>query len=132
MRYTPDYITDLCKNEIFVFGSNAQGMHYGGAARTALKWGAVMGQGTGLQGKTYAIPTMFSSVSEIRPYVDEFIDFAKSHPEYHFLVTKIGCGIAGFPESEIAPLFIRIIKENIENVSLPVEFAGIINEISCR
>ena len=103
-RITPDWITELSDNEVFVFGSNLEGLHGGGAARLAMKWGAVWGQGVGLQGQTYAIPTMHGGVDEIRPYVDDFIAFASSHPDKRFLVTEIGCGIAGFRPKEIAPL----------------------------
>ncbi|MBO7648341.1 MAG: hypothetical protein J6S48_03170 [Bacteroidales bacterium] len=117
----PDAITSLEKNEIFVFGSNLEGMHAGGAARAAVEhFGAVMGQGVGLQGQSYAIPTMQGGVETIRPYVDEFIRFADCHPEYTFLVTRIGCGIAGFRDKEIAPLFVRAI--NIANIHLPLSF----------
>ncbi len=120
-RIAPDTITSLEKNEIFVFGSNLDGMHAGGAARAAMEYfGAVMGQGVGLQGQSYAIPTMQGGVETIRPYVDEFIRFADSHPEYTFLVTRIGCGIAGFRDEEIAPLFVRAI--NLPNVHLPLSF----------
>jgi len=123
---TPETITSLAADEIFVFGSNLAGKHLGGAARTAIKWGAVMGQGVGLQGMTYAIPTMFSTVDEIKPYVASFISYAKNHPEHRFLVTKIGCGIAGFSEKEIAGLFTAVIRENIPNIRLPKEFSIII------
>ena len=120
-RITPDNITTLKGNEIFVFGSNLAGMHAGGAARVAAnKFGAVMGQGVGLQGQSYAIPTMQGGVETIAPYVDEFIKFADCHPELTFLVTRIGCGIAGFTDKEIAPLFMRAI--NLPNVYLPKEF----------
>ena len=120
-RITPDNITNLKDNEIFVFGSNLAGMHGGGAARIAVgKFGAVMGQGVGLQGQSYAIPTMQGGVETIAPYVDEFLDFAKEHPEMIFLVTRIGCGIAGFTDEEIAPLFVRAI--NIPNIHLPLSF----------
>ena len=120
-RIAPDAITSLEKNEIFVFGSNLEGMHAGGAARAAVEhFGAVMGQGVGLQGQSYAIPTMQGGVETIRPYVDEFIRFADCHPEYTFLVTRIGCGIAGFRDKEIAPLFVRAI--NIANIHLPLSF----------
>ena len=103
---TPEFITHLKENEIFVFGSNLAGMHGGGAARIALeRFGAKMGQGVGLQGQSYAIPTMQGGVETIKPYVDEFIQFAQQHPELTFLVTRIGCGIAGFTDEEIAPLF---------------------------
>lgn len=117
-RTTPEYITELQPGEIFVFGSNLQGMHGGGAARIAFqKFGAIMGQGVGLQGQSYGIPTMQGGVETIRPYVDEFIAFAKGHPELTFLVTRIGCGIAGFTDDEIAPLFAEAHK--VENIVLP-------------
>ena len=120
-RITPDHITSLKDNEIFVFGSNLQGMHGGGAARVAAeKFGAVMGQGVGLQGKSYAIPTMQGGVETIAPYVDEFVEFAKSHPDMTFLVTRIGCGIAGFADKEIAPLFVKAI--DVANIHLPESF----------
>lgn len=120
-RFTPDFITELKENEIFVFGSNLQGLHGGGAARLAYeKFGAIWGQGVGLQGQSYGIPTMHGGVDAIKPYVDEFIEFAKSHPELTFLVTRIGCGIAGFRDEEIAPLFKECIE--IDNVILPRSF----------
>lgn len=120
-RITSERITTLKPNEIFVFGSNLAGMHGGGAARIArLHFGAVMGVGVGLQGQSYAIPTMQGGVDTIQPYVDEFIQYAINHPELHFLVTRIGCGIAGFSEDEIAPLFRQAIS--IDNISLPQGF----------
>jgi hypothetical protein len=118
---SPEHISSLKPGEIFVFGSNLQGMHAGGAARVAYeKFGAVMGQGVGLQGQSYAIPTMQGGVETIRPYVDQFTDFACQHPELKFLVTRIGCGIAGFRDSEIAPLFCEARK--LDNVWLPKTF----------
>ena len=124
-RVTPSFVTSLKENEIFVFGSNLQGLHAGGAARTArAKFGAVMGKGVGLQGQSYAIPTMQGGVETIKPYVDEFLTFASQHPELHFLVTPIGCGIAGFEPDDIAPLFVS--AKEIENISLPEEFWEII------
>lgn len=121
IRIAPSYISKLAPNEIFVFGSNLEGMHGGGAALTAYKkFGAVWGQGTGLQGQSYAIPTMQGGVETIKPYVDEFIDFARKHPDLRFLVTPIGCGIAGFKPSQIAPLFKE--AKNIFNIYLPKEF----------
>ena len=120
-QFTPDFITELKENEIFVFGSNLEGMHGGGAARLAYnKFGAIWGQGVGLQGQSYGIPTMHGGVDAIKPYVDEFIEFARSHPEMTFLVTRIGCGIAGFRDEEIAPLFKECIE--IDNVILPRSF----------
>lgn len=120
-EFTPERISELQPNEIFVFGSNLAGSHGGGAARLAYdRFGAVWGQGVGLQGQSYGIPTMHGGVDAIKPYVDEFIAFAKEHPEMKFYVTKIGCGIAGFTVQEIAPLFAGAI--DIENVILPKEF----------
>ncbi len=123
--YTPDYINDLKPDEVFVFGSNLAGMHGGGAARIAFQqFGAVMGCGVGLRGQSYAIPTMQGGVETIRPYVDEFITFAKEHPELFFYVTRIGCGIAGFRDKEIAPLFEK--ASGIENICLPETFIKVI------
>lgn len=120
-RFTPDHIRSLKDNEIFVFGSNLQGMHGGGAARVAVeRFGAVMGQGVGLQGQSYAIPTMQGGPNTILPYVEEFIQFAQQHPELTFLVTKIGCGIAGFTPADIAPLFAGAVE--VENIHLPEDF----------
>ena len=120
-EYTSERINKLEPNEIFVFGSNLSGAHGGGAARAALnRFGAVWGQGVGLQGQSYAIPTMQGGVETIKPYVDEFIDFAKLHPELKFLVTRIGCGIAGFKDEEIGPLFKG--ATDVENIILPKEF----------
>ena len=117
-RTTPEFISELQPDEIFVFGSNLGGMHGGGAAYAAYrKFGAIMGQGVGLQGQSYAIPTMQGGVETIRPYVDEFIEFAKAHPELTFLVTRIGCGIAGFTDDEISPLFTK--AHNVGNIVLP-------------
>ena len=120
-KFTPNHITHLENNEIFVFGSNLAGMHHGGAARFAVKhFGAIMGKGVGLQGNSYAIPTMQGGVDTIKPYVDSFIDFARNHRDLHFYVTKIGCGIAGLKEEEIAPLFMRALL--VDNISLPQSF----------
>ena len=126
-RISPRWINSLEKNEIFVFGSNLQGMHGGGAARVALEqFGAVWGQGTGLQGQSYAIPTMHGGIDVIAPYVNDFIAFAKEHPELKFLVTEIGCGIAGFRASEMAPLFKEALE--VENVYLPERFVEVLEK----
>ncbi len=120
-RITPERIESLRPGQIFVFGSNLQGHHAGGAAAFALaRFGAIWGQGVGLQGQSYAIPTMQGGVETIRPYVDEFIQFAATHPEYTFLVTRIGCGIAGFRDEEIAPLFAKAVA--LPNICLPLSF----------
>ena len=127
-RYTSDIITELKENEIFVFGSNLQGFHVGGAAKIAYRsFGAEWGKGIGLYGKSYAIPTMQGGVETIRPYVDEFIRFAIENPHLVFLVTRIGCGIAGFRNEEIAPLFIDAI--DVGNIILPEEFVHCIVDI---
>ena len=119
--YTPDAITSLNPDEVFVFGSNLQGHHGGGAARAAhMRFGAIWGQGVGLQGQSYAIPTMQGGVKTIKPYVDHFITFAKEHTELFFYVTRIGCGIAGFKDKEIAPLFADALTE--DNICLPESF----------
>lgn len=126
-RIAPDHISDLRENEIFVFGSNLAGMHAGGAARLAFrKFGAVWGQGVGLQGRSYAIPTMQGDVETIRPYVVEFIAFAAARPQLKFLVTQIGCGIAGFSPRQIAPLFES--ARHVENIFLPSCFWDILGE----
>ena len=125
-EYTPERISELKPNEIFVFGSNHAGSHGGGAARFAYdRFGAIWGQGVGLQGQSYAIPTMQGGVETIKPYVDQFIRFAKQHPEYKFLVTKIGCGIAAFKIEEIAPLFKDAL--DVENVILPKDFMEVLS-----
>lgn len=125
-EFTPGWIKELKENEVFVFGSNLGGFHAGGAARVAVdKFGAVWGQGVGLQGQSYAIPTMHGGVDVIKPYVDEFIAFAREHNELKFLVTPIGCGIAGFTVEEIAPLFADAIDD--ENIILPEGFVKVLS-----
>lgn len=120
-RITRDHIDTLQPDEVFVFGSNLDGQHIGGAARIAVdRFGAIWGQGVGLQGQSYAIPTMSLSLEEIRHYVNEFIMFADMHPEKKFLVTRIGCGIAGFRDEVIAPLFAK--ASCLPNVFLPASF----------
>ena len=120
-RISPDFINKLEENEIFVFGSNLRGMHGGGAARVAMEeFGAEWGVGVGRTGQTYAIPTMHGGVDAIKPYVDEFVEYAKAHPELKFLVTRVGCGIAGFRDKDIAPLFADCVE--LENVFLPEKF----------
>lgn len=124
-RYTPEFITELKPGEIFVFGSNLRGMHAGGAARVAnVKFGAEWGVGVGLTGQCYAIPTMQGGVETIKPYTDQFIAFAAEHPELTFLVTRIGCGIAGFTDAQIAPLFADALEA--PNVVLPKSFFEIL------
>lgn len=125
-RITPENITKLGDNEIFVFGSNESGRHGKGAAKTALTWGAIWGQPDGLQGRTYGIPTKNRSVTEplpikeIKQYVDEFIKHAKANPSKTFLVTEIGCGLSKYKPKDIAPLFEKAI--DIPNIHLPARF----------
>ena len=120
-KETPDIVSELQKDEVFVFGSNLAGAHGGGAAYDAMrKFGAEWGVGVGMTGQSYAIPTMQGGIDTIKPYVDDFIAFAKAHPEKFFLVTRIGCGIAGFRDSEMAPLFREALQ--LENVCLPHAF----------
>lgn len=121
LRLSANNIKELRVGEIFVFGSNLQGMHSGGAAAIAYqKFGAEWGVGVGPTGQCYAIPTMHGSIHLIKPYVYEFIKYAEMHSELKFLVTLIGCGIAGFTPSEIGPLFKKCV--NMKNVYLPFDF----------
>ena len=126
MKYTPENITHLEPNQIFVYGANSAGIHGAGAAKLALKWGAKMYE-YGLNGQTYGIPTKDRQIytlplDKIQLHVNVFLAFAFSHQEYEFLVTKIGCGLALYKPKDIAPLF-KIIKTGVfENVILPEEF----------
>jgi hypothetical protein len=126
MKYTPENITHLEPNQIFVYGANEAYIHGAGAARLAMRWGAKYGA-DGLVGQTYGIPTKDRQIytlplDKIRLHVDDFLALAFSHQEYEFLVTKIGTGLAALPISDIAPLF-KIVKTGVfENVILPEEF----------
>lgn len=120
-RITPERITELSMCEIFVFGSNLAGQHHGGAARMAHdRFGAGWGVGVGPTGQCYAIPTMHGGVEDIKPYVDEFVEYVRKHPNNRFLVTRIGCGIAGFTDEEMAPLFKEL--KDTPNVCLPEDW----------
>ena len=125
MGYTPDYIDTLLPKQIFVFGSNALGYHTGGASGTARKkFGAVWGQAEGLQGQCYAIPVDYGKNirkdEEVRAAVGRFVTFAKEHPDLFFLVTRVGCGIAGYHDEEMAQFFGDAL--NLKNVTLPKSF----------
>lgn len=130
MRVTNNNIQTLNDNEVFVFGSNESGKHGAGAAALAYKkFGAVWGKGFGLWGDTFAIPTkdlniQTLSIDEIRIYVNMFQSIAKDCSDLTFLVTEIGCGLAGYTPKDIAPLFYRSI--NIENIHLPESFWNIL------
>ena len=117
-KVAPRRITELAEGEVFVFGSNLEGFHGGGAAALAYeRFGAIWGRGVGLQGRSYGIPTMQGPLVTIRPYVEEFIAFAREHPELRFLLTRVGCGIAGFSDEEMAPLFAGAL--DLPNVAFP-------------
>lgn len=131
MRYTPENINHLEKNEIFVFGSNESGIHGAGAAKLAYsKFGAEWKNGFGLQGNSYAIPTKDFNIKtldwiEIKDYVDEFLIFAESRQDLTFLVTEIGCGLAGYEPKDIAPMF----RGYPLNVVLPKKFVDILRSL---
>lgn len=121
-------IKELSMCEVFVFGSNLDGHHRGGAARTAMDcFGAQWGNGVGPQGQCYAIPTMFRSVEEIKPYADEFVEYVKSHPMNRFLITRLGCGIAGFSDKQVAPLFDGLY--NVKNAVFSLEWWWVLTEM---
>lgn len=127
-RVTPDYIQMLGENEIFVFGSNVRGYHGGGAAAFAMRrFGAVWGQGEGLQGQSYAIPTM-EGMESMKAAIGRFVKYAKEHTELRFLVTRVACGIAGYSAKEIAPMFKECIR--LENVTLPFDFWRVLDQLS--
>jgi hypothetical protein len=130
MRISASNITELMDNEVFVFGSNEGGKHGGGAAKLAIKWGAKWGQAEGLYGKTYAIPTKNAAITKTLPldriqtYIDRFIDFASLRTDLKFLVTEIGCGLAGLTPELVAPFFKDALE--LENVYLPERFLKVL------
>lgn len=131
MKTTPACITALADNEIFVFGSNLAGRHGAGAALTAWRcFGAIPGKGSGIQGRSYAIPTKNRSLrrltpGEIAPFVNRFLRFATSHPEKEFLVTAVGCGLAGWGPEDIAPLF----ANPPANIALPAAWWAVLRRL---
>ena len=129
MGFTPDYVDSLLSKQIFVFGSNTLGYHTGGASKTARKkFGAVWGQAEGLQGQSYAIPVDYGkgvrNDEEVRAAVNRFIAFAKEHTDLFFLVTRVGCGTAGYHDEEIAQFFKGALE--LRNISLPKSFVDAI------
>ena len=129
-RVTPKYITALRLGEIFVFGSNLSGIHGAGAALYAAKFGARQGEGFGRVGQTFAIPTKDRHIKTMRigdfqPFINSFIQYARLRPDLTFLVTEIGCGLAGYTPEQIAPLFKGVIE--LENVCLPESFWEVLN-----
>lgn len=140
MNITPEKITHLENYEVFVFGSNESGRHGKGAAKTALQWGAKWGHAQGLSGNTYAIPTKDKTITitlplwRIKRYADTFTTFAFKNYEMKFLVTEIGCGLAGLNPDQVAPLFQK--ASMLSNVYLPKRFwnklkAGYDSDIGC-
>jgi len=118
------HITHLKQNQIFIFGSNGLGKHIGGAARQAFeKFGAQMGVSEGWCGQAYAFPTLNKhfqkcSMRQLRASRDRLFKVCEQNPEYEFLLTKIGCGIAGFKDAEIKPLF----DVHPINLTMPIEW----------
>ena len=123
MPRVPDVrIETLEEGEVFVFGSNASGAHGGGAARFAYeRFDAVWGQSEGLQGRSYGIDTM-SGLAVFEEQARRFVDFARQHPELRFLVTEVGCGIAGYSPEQVAGFF----RDATDNVVLPASFLAVI------
>ena len=120
-RITPNWITRLDENQIFVFGSNTRGIHDGGASFTAVQYfGAIVGQPEGPQGQSYAIPTDGANLEDIKASVNNLIVYAKAHPHLTFLVTEIGCGTAGYHPMEIGPMFSDAVS--VPNIYLPMLF----------
>lgn len=124
-RITSKRIDSLQTGEVFVFGSNLSGIHGAGAAKMALRWGAKYGIGVGLQGSTYALPTKDEKIrtlpiDRIAVFVDDLIEFAKNNTQLTFLVTEVGCGLAGLTPEEVAPLFKDAV--DVENIHLPESF----------
>jgi len=125
-RTTPDIVTSLGGNEVFVFGSNILGNHNGGAAgQAAALFGAIQGQACGPQGRCYAIATDGATLEAIKAQEDQFIEYAATHRHHRFLVTRIGCGNAGYSPEQIAPLFIK--AKDVKNICLPAEFWAVLN-----
>lgn len=125
---SPANITSLQPNEVFVFGANERGIHGAGAAKLALQWGAKMGQ-YGYMGRTYGIPTKDTNIKTlplqvISRYIDNFLATAKINSFEIYLVTEIGCGLAGYTPEQIAPLFGRF--HIPDNVRLPQRFIDIL------
>ncbi len=130
MRHTPK-IKTLKENEIYVFGSNLSGIHGAGSAKFAKEnFGAVEGVSFGLEGQSFAVPTKDKYIGtmhtyQIKPYVDQFITFAKTRPDLTYYVVEIGCLLGGHTPKDIAPLFKAAV--DIENIYLPKSFWTILN-----
>lgn len=129
-RTTPEVITTLQPNEVFVFRSNINGSYKLGFAKQALEFGAKDGKIYGHFGNTFALLVRLEKdeqlMCNIRKLISDFLEYAKQNPHLTFLVTKIGCGLAGYTPDEIAPLFKAAIE--VENIHLPAEFWEVLNE----
>ena len=129
-RILSEWITEVKENQVFVFGSNLSGRHGKGAAKQAMKYGAKYGEGEGLFGRTYALPTVDYhvreplSIGDIKTHVDRFIKVARKNPKLEFLVTEVGCGLAHYKAKDIAPLFRECLE--MENICLPKKFITIL------
>lgn len=136
-RYTPEAIDNLCPGEVFVFGSNRNGDHCGGAAHVAHeRFGAKWGVGEGLMGRSYALPTLDESmgrvsVADLEESFRKLFACAAEHPDLTFLLTKVGCGIAGWGVTEVGDALWRAAKgyyadgaPRLRNIVLPREFAS--------
>lgn len=120
-RISPSRVRTLSPDEIFVFGSNVKGLHSGSAAELAVRqFGAIMGQSEGLQGQSYAIPTVGNSFAELERAIERFTEYAALHPRNRFILTAIGCGNAGYAPEQIAPLFKNAYE--FGNVYIPSSF----------
>ncbi|MDE6135140.1 MAG: hypothetical protein K2F79_06155 [Muribaculaceae bacterium] len=125
--FTPEHISELGPDDIFVFGSCSDGRHTQGAALTAfLRFGAIRGQSEGIQGQSYAIPTDSGSLETISKHINRFLDLAYEWDQNTFYITRIGCGQAGYTDSQIAPLFRRALS--LYNVRLPKSFVEILRK----
>lgn len=128
MKYHKD-MSLPSKNEVFVFGSNLAGIHGKGAAKLALQYGARYGVGVGPSGRTYAIPTKgydieTLSLEHIIPYIKRFTKITYEYPTVKFFITRIGCGLAGYKDKDIAPHF----KGCNDNCSFPIQWKEFLEE----
>lgn len=127
-RVTPAFVDSLQRDEVFVFGSNIRGVHSGNSSLRAVRhFGARMGVAEGMQGRSYAIPTVGLCYEDVGEAVGRFIRFASKHPEMRFLVTRIGCGTAGYTDREMAVLFVG--AKHLRNVTLPGRWWNVINNL---
>lgn len=129
MEFTPEFISELEPNEVFIFGSNENGNHYGGAARVAFdQFGAKWGTAVGRSGQTYAIPTLDRDMEKVEPemleiHLEDLAEYVRENPDLKFYLTKIGCGIAGWSVEEVKKIFWRAFGySQPKNLLIPKEF----------